>query len=74
MDEAKITSKGQVTIPADVRAVVGVREGDKLLFVRMDDGSITLRSANLETTEAIRESRNDAFGIMQVSICNNVEL
>ena len=62
IDVAKITSKGQVTIPADVRAAVGVREGDKLLFVRMDDGSITLRSANLETTEAIREGRKAFAG------------
>ena len=59
MDAAKITSKGQVTIPADVRKAVGVHEGDKLLFVRMDDGSITLRNSNLET---IREGQHAFAG------------
>ena len=59
MNVAKVTSKGQVTIPADVRAAVGVGEGDKLLFVRMDDGSITLRSTNLE---ALREGQRAFAG------------
>ena len=30
--KARITSKGQVTIPKDVRAALGVREGDTLVF------------------------------------------
>jgi antitoxin PrlF len=38
--EAKITSKGQVTVPREVRRILGVREGDKLLFedLKMDNG------------------------------------
>lgn len=51
MDVAKVTSKGQITIPADVRKAVGIREGDKVVFVRMDDGSVSLRSSNLEALE-----------------------
>ena len=30
--QAKITSKGQVTVPREVRRILGVRAGDKLLF------------------------------------------
>jgi AbrB family looped-hinge helix DNA binding protein len=30
--KARITSKGQVTIPKDVREALGLREGDSLLF------------------------------------------
>jgi AbrB family looped-hinge helix DNA binding protein len=29
---AKITSKGQITIPLKVRQALGVKEGDKLIF------------------------------------------
>lgn len=29
---AKITSKGQITIPLKVREALGVKEGDKLVF------------------------------------------
>ena len=30
--QAKITSKGQITVPVKVRRALGVRAGDKLLF------------------------------------------
>jgi antitoxin PrlF len=33
--QAKITSKGQITIPRDVRRALGVRPGDKLVFEKV---------------------------------------
>lgn len=30
--EARLTSKGQVTIPRDIRRVLGVQAGDRLVF------------------------------------------
>lgn len=33
VDNAKIMSKGQVTIPKDVRKVLGVKSGDRVTFV-----------------------------------------
>ena len=33
MELAKVTSKGQVTIPIDIRRKLGVKEGDKILFM-----------------------------------------
>jgi AbrB family looped-hinge helix DNA binding protein len=30
--QAKITSKGQITVPREVRRILGVRAGDRLLF------------------------------------------
>jgi antitoxin PrlF len=32
---AKITSKGQVTVPHEIRRALGVRPGDKLLFEKV---------------------------------------
>ena len=32
-DNAKVMGKGQVTIPKDVRAVLGVKSGDKVTFI-----------------------------------------
>ncbi|MDR1020424.1 MAG: AbrB/MazE/SpoVT family DNA-binding domain-containing protein [Synergistaceae bacterium] len=37
MEVAKITSGGQITIPIDVRKKLGVKEGDKVVFI--EDGS-----------------------------------
>jgi AbrB family looped-hinge helix DNA binding protein len=30
--EATITSKGQITVPVDIRRLLGVRPGDRLVF------------------------------------------
>ena len=32
-DVSKVTSKGQVTIPIEMRRELGIKEGDKVLFV-----------------------------------------
>ena len=32
MELAKITSKGQITIPVSIRRKLGVKKGDKVLF------------------------------------------
>ena len=37
MEIAKITSRGQVTIPIDIRRKLGVKEGDKIIF--LEDGN-----------------------------------
>ena len=36
--KAKVTSKGQLTIPKEVRRALGIREGDSLVFDMGDDG------------------------------------
>ncbi len=33
VDNAKVMSKGQITIPKDVRKVLGVDPGDKVTFI-----------------------------------------
>lgn len=60
LDMAKVTSKGQITIPANIRKAVGLREGDKVLFVREDNGTISLRSSNLEALHAAQEAFDGA--------------
>lgn len=40
---AKVTSKGQITIPQEVRQEMGVRAGDRVLFFIEGDGSVVIR-------------------------------
>jgi antitoxin PrlF len=40
-----VSSKGQVTIPADIRRRLGVGATDKVSFVVTDDGTVELRPA-----------------------------
>lgn len=36
--EAKITSKGQTTIPAEIRERLGLQTGDRIAFIEMEQG------------------------------------
>jgi len=40
MELAKVTSKGQVTIPVAIRERLGIKDGGKLLFVEKHDGVV----------------------------------
>ena len=47
MDVAKVTSKGQITIPIDIRRRLGVKEGDKILFIE-EQGKIVMMNSSME--------------------------
>ena len=46
--QAKITSKGQITVPHDVRRVLGVQSGDKLVF-ESDKEGIRVRPVRMKS-------------------------
>lgn len=37
MQQSAVTTKGQVTIPASIRRKLGLRQGDKVVFMEEDD-------------------------------------
>jgi antitoxin PrlF len=43
MPTATLTTKGQVTIPKEVRDHLGVDTGDRLSFVVQDDGTVIVK-------------------------------
>lgn len=45
---AKITSKGQITIPLKVRQALGVKEGDRLIF-EQNGGEMVVRPERKES-------------------------
>lgn len=47
LEMSTLSSKGQVTIPASVRRAIGVHTGGKVLFVRRDDGTVSLFNQNM---------------------------
>lgn len=40
---ATMTSKGQLTVPAEVRKRLGLKAGDVVIFVLGEEGGVTLR-------------------------------
>ena len=51
MNMARISSKGQVTIPVDVRRKLGLREGDKVVFAQQGDQIVIFNSNQMAWTE-----------------------
>jgi len=41
--EATLTSKGQTTIPKEIRDSLGMKPGDRMTFTLMIDGTVSLR-------------------------------
>lgn len=56
MELAKVTSKGQITIPIEIRRKLGIKEGSKVLFIE-DAGRIYIANSSME---ALREAQ-EAF-------------
>ena len=50
MSTATMTSKGQITIPAIVRAALGVEAGDRVEFVQVEPGHFELVAATQSVT------------------------
>lgn len=50
MSTATVTSKGQITLPADVRRKLGVEAGDRVQFVETESGGFEMIAATLPIT------------------------
>jgi AbrB family looped-hinge helix DNA binding protein len=48
--EVTLTSKGQITIPAELRARLNLKEGDKVEFFLDRSGRVLMRPRNLSPT------------------------
>ena len=55
LDLGKITSKGQITIPAEIRKFLGVSRGDRIIFERKD-GDIVIKKAEEKSLVSLLES------------------
>jgi len=42
MELAKLTSKGQITIPVAIRKRLGLKDGDKVMFIDQPDGVVMI--------------------------------
>jgi len=65
MSTATLTTKGQITIPADVRRLLNVQAGDRVEFVQIEPGRFEL----IPATRSVRELKG-LFGkpVRNVSI------
>jgi AbrB family looped-hinge helix DNA binding protein len=65
VDNARIMSKGQVTLPKEVRDLLKVGEGDRVMFICEDDRAVIM-NANiyaLETIQKVMEGEAEKAGL-----------
>jgi AbrB family looped-hinge helix DNA binding protein len=55
----KMTSKGQIVIPQDIREKAGIKEGERFFVYNQDDTIVLKRTKNLESSTSTEEF--DAF-------------
>jgi AbrB family looped-hinge helix DNA binding protein len=48
MSKATVTSKGQITIPKDVRAALGLETGHRVSFLLREDGVVEMHPENVD--------------------------
>ena len=49
---SRLTSKGQTTIPAEVREYLGLKPGDRIVY-SLKDGKVELKARNLRAVDLI---------------------
>ena len=60
MELAKVTTRGQITIPLEIRRKLGVKDGDKVVFFEQDGRIIIENSVMLALKDAQDAFRGEA--------------
>lgn len=48
MNLAKISANGQITVPAEIRRLLGLKSGDKILFFQKPGGEVVIYNASAQ--------------------------
>ena len=68
--ESTLTSKGQTTIPKEIRDRLGMKPGDRMTFTQMPDGTVIMRIKGkriLDLAGALRRKGRKRVSIEQMS-------
>lgn len=63
MNLAKISANGQITVPIEIRRLLGLKSGDKILFYQKQNGEVVLSNAS---AQAIRKAQAAFAGAAEV--------
>lgn len=62
MNLAKISSNGQITVPVEIRRLLGLKSGDKILFLQKQNGEIVVSNAS---AQAIHKAQTAFSGVAE---------
>jgi AbrB family looped-hinge helix DNA binding protein len=78
MELAKVTTSGQITIPIQIRRKLGIKEGDKVMFLDEGGKVVLLNSSQIamEKLQSAMAGEAEKSGIVNeedvVDLCKNV--
>lgn len=73
MNLAKISSNGQITVPVEIRRLLGLKSGDKILFFQNSDGEVVLSNASASAIRKAQHAFSGAAEAMGVRDENDVQ-
>lgn len=73
MNLAKISANGQITVPVEVRRLLGLKSGDKILFFQKPDGEIVVSNASAQAIRRAQTAFAGAAETMGVSSEDDVQ-
>ena len=62
MDLAKVSSNGQITVPVEIRRLLRLKAGDKVLFYQNLNGDIVVDNAS---ARAIQKAQDNMSGLAE---------
>ena len=69
MNLAKISANGQITVPAEIRRLLGLKYGDKILFYQKPSGEVVINNAS---AQAIYKAQKAFEGVAeQMGVVND---
>ena len=59
---AKLTAAGQITVPVEVRQILNLKTGDKILFIQNEKGEVVINNASVD---AVRKVQRAFIGVAE---------
>ncbi len=73
MNLAKVSANGQITVPIEIRKKLGLKSGDKIIFVQKQTGEIIVSNASSAAIQKAQEAFSGAAEIIGVSTEDDVQ-
>ncbi len=73
MNLVKISASGQITVPMEIRQLLGLKSGDKIMFHQKQDGEVVLSNASAQAIRKAQSAFSGAAEAMGISNEDDVQ-
>lgn len=67
MNLAKVSANGRITVPVEIRRLLGLKAGDKILFDQRPDGEVVVVNASAQAIPKAQKAFSGAAEAMGIS-------